>query len=211
MASVYGYHGPTLAQRRELNSIVEHILGEFRARGRGPCLLGGDLNVEPGGLDVHEVLGRAGWVDWSSEPTCRTANSQRIRRIDQCWISGEMQTRLSGPVLVDWFSGLCTHALQEGTFREGKPSSYVCWQLGDKGPAEKEKGFSDHEFWEALGGSSSSWEEAVAQGNVDTLWNLLEETLCRCHGLRSPGFQAPAARTVPKQEEPKRNLHEGYL
>ena len=90
MASVYGHHGPTVAQRQELNSTLVHILAEFRARGRGPCLLGGDFNVEPSGLDVHEVLGRAGWADWSLEPTYRTANSQRSRRIDQCWLSGEM-------------------------------------------------------------------------------------------------------------------------
>ena len=142
-------------------------------------MLGGDFNVEPSGLDVHEVLGRAGWADWSLEPTCRTANSQRSRRIDQCWLSEEMQARLCGPVLVDWFSGLCTHALQEGSFREGKPSSFVCWQVGDKGPAEQEKGFSDQEFWEAFGGSCFPWVEAVARGDVDTMWSLLEVPLPR--------------------------------
>ena len=113
--------------------------------------------------------------------------------------------------LVDWSSGLCTHALQEAFFREGKPSSFVCWQVGDKGPAEKEQGFSDQEFWTAFGGSCISWVEAVARGDVDTMWALLEAALCSCHGLRSPGFQAPAARNVTKQEEPKRDLHEGDL
>ena len=55
------------------------------------------------------------------------------------------------------------------------------------------------------------WVEAVARGDVDTMWALLEAALCSCHGLRSPGFQAPAGRTVAKQEEPKRDLHEGDL
>ncbi len=106
-----------------------------------------------------------------------------------------MQAHLCGPVFVDWLSGLCTHALQEGSLREGKPSSFVCWQVGDKGPAEQEKSFSDQEFWEAFGGSCFPLVEAVARGDVDTMWSLLEET----HGLRGPGFQAPAARTVVKQ------------
>jgi len=91
----------------------------------------------------------------------------------------------------------------------------VVWQVGDKGPAEKEEGFSDQEFWTAFwtafGGSCISWVEAVARGDVDTMWALLAAALCSCHGLRSPSFQAPAARTVTKQEEPKRDLHEGDL
>ena len=68
-------------------------------------MIGGDLNVEPGELADHEVLSRAGWVDWSLEPTSRTANSRRGRRLDQCWLSQDMQARLEG-VTVDWYSGL---------------------------------------------------------------------------------------------------------
>ena len=101
MASVYGHDWLTLAQRKELSSVIEHVLGEFRVLGRGPCLIAGDLNFEPDGLDVHAVLGRTGWADWSVEPTCRTANSHRSRRLDQCWLSEEMQARLSGSVVVD--------------------------------------------------------------------------------------------------------------
>ena len=150
MVSVYGHDGPTLAQRKELSSVMEHVLGEFRALGRGPCLIAGDLNVEPDGLDVHAVLGRTGWADWSVEPVCRTANSHRSRRLDQCWLSEEMQARLSGSVHVDWFSGLCTLALQEGAFREGKPSSYVSWQLGEEGPAEKGAASATRSSWKFL-------------------------------------------------------------
>ena len=91
------------------------------------------MNVVPGELAAHEVLGRAGWVDWSLEPTSRMANSHRARRIDQCWLSQDMQARLEG-VTVDWYSGLCTHALQEGTFREGEAAAFTAWQIGDKGP-----------------------------------------------------------------------------
>ncbi len=112
----------------------------------------GDFNAEPAEFAVCEVLARAGWADWSLEPTCETANMRQSRRIDQVRISGEMQVRLTG-VRVDWVSGLCTHALQEGTLAEGQPSSFDSCQLGDRGPPEDEEGFTDGEFWKDFAGS----------------------------------------------------------
>ncbi len=44
-------------------------------------------------LGALSELGRAGWADWGSEPTCITANKVP-RRIDQVWISPELQARL---------------------------------------------------------------------------------------------------------------------
>jgi endonuclease/exonuclease/phosphatase (EEP) superfamily protein YafD len=153
MAVVYGHDGPTISQKQELSGVLEHILFELRALGRGPCVIAGDWNVAPGDLAVHEVLGRAGWVDWSEEPTCKTANSHQARRIDQCWLSQDMQARVEG-VAVDWYSGLCTHALQRGTFREGEPAAFTAWQVRDKGPSKEEQPFTDLEFWSAL---NSRW------------------------------------------------------
>ena len=190
--------------------MLEHILFELRARGRGPCVLAGDWNVAPGDLAVHEVLGRAGWVDWSAEPTCKTANSHQARRIDQCWLSQDMQARVEG-VAVDWYSGLCTHALQRGTFREGEPAAFTAWQVRDKGPSKEEQPFTDLEFWSALNSRWLPWVEAVATEDVDTMWSLLESTVCECHSLRSPGFLAPAPGMVQKHEEPRRELHGGDL
>ena len=43
VASVYGFTGPTAAQRRELSQTLVAVLGEFRSRGRGPGLVGGDF------------------------------------------------------------------------------------------------------------------------------------------------------------------------
>ena len=63
-----------------------------------------------------------------------------------------MQAR-SAEARVDWASGLCTHALQEGTFEGGQPSSFDSWQLGDRGPPEDEEGFTDGDFWEDFAGS----------------------------------------------------------
>jgi hypothetical protein len=121
-----------------------------------------------------------------------------------------MQGRLEG-VTVDWYSGLCTHALQGGIFREGEAAAYTAWQIGDKGPAEDEKPFTDQEFWQAFVGDWFPWVEAFAREDADAMWSLLESTLCECHKIRSPGFQAPAARRVLKCEEPKRDLYGGDL
>ena len=210
MAVVYGHDGPTISQKQELSGVLEHILFELRALGRGPCVIAGDWNVAPGDLAVHEVLGRAGWVDWSAEPTCKTANSHQARRIDQCWLSQDMQARVEG-VAVDWYSGLCTHALQRGTFREGEPAAFTAWQVRDKGPSKEEQPFTDLEFWSALNSRWLPWVEAVATEDVDTMWSLLESTVCECHSLRSPGFLAPAPGMVQKHEEPRRELHGGDL
>ncbi len=62
-ASVFGHARPTIAQKKVLSGVIEDIVGEFRSRGRGPCLVGGDINVEPSELAVCEVLARAGWAD----------------------------------------------------------------------------------------------------------------------------------------------------
>ena len=83
MASVYGHTRPTVAQKKALSDALEGVAADFRSRGRGPCLIGGDLNVTPGELAVQQLLARAGWADWFVEPTCITANSKEDRRIDQ--------------------------------------------------------------------------------------------------------------------------------
>ena len=112
---------------------------------------------------------------------------------------------------MDWYSGLCTHALQRGTFREGEPAAFTAWQVRDKGPCKEEKPFTDLEFWSALNGRWLPWVEAVATEDVDTMWSLLGSTVCECHSLRSPGFSAPAPGRVQKREEPRRELHGGDL
>ena len=210
MASVYGHTGATAAQKKALSGVLEGIVADFRSRGRGPCLIGGDFNAVAKDLDACELLARAGWADWSLEATCTTANTRHSRRVDQVWLSGEMQARL-GEVRVEWASGLCTHALQEGTFEEGEPSSYDSWQLGDPGPPEDEQGFSDDEFWEDIAGCWPSWLEASGSNNVEVMWELLEASVCRCHRLRSASFVRPEAQVAKKFEEPRRDLHHGDL
>jgi hypothetical protein len=210
MASVYGYTGPTVSQKKEHSDVVEDIVAEFRCRGRGPCLVCGDFNVESAELAVFELLARAGWADWCLDPTCVTANSRQSRRIDQVWLSGEMQARLT-QTRVDWVSGLCTHALQEGVFEEGQPGSFDSWQLGDSGPEEGEPGFSDGDFWEDFAGSWDAWSAASASNDVDAMWSHLEASLCRCHRLLCSHFVRPEARTTTKFEEPRRDGHQGDL
>jgi hypothetical protein len=95
---------------------MRETVEEFRSLGRGSCLVGGDFNAEQRELGALSELGREGWADWGSEPTCVTANSKWPRRIDQVWISPEMQARLQA-VELTWAAGLKTHALQQGTFR----------------------------------------------------------------------------------------------
>ncbi len=156
------------------------------SRGRGPCLIGGDFNVEPSELATCEVLARAGRADWSLEPTCETANSRQSRRIDQVWISGEMQARLA-EVRVDRASGPRTHALQEGTFEGGQPSSFDNWQLGDRGPPEDEEGFTDGEFWEDFASSWSAWSAASGGNEVDVMWSLLGPPCVAATGSAASG------------------------
>jgi len=55
MASVYGYDGPTAQQRKELSEVVTGVLYDFRALGKGPCLIAGDFNALPGELEMHEL------------------------------------------------------------------------------------------------------------------------------------------------------------
>ena len=73
-----------------------------------------------------------------------------------------MQARLEG-VAVEWYSGLCTHALQRGTFREGEPAALTVRQAGDKGPGKEEKPFTDQEFWQSFDGGWLPWVEALAR------------------------------------------------
>ncbi len=40
---------------------------------------------------------------------------------------------------------------------------------------------------------------------VDCMWQVLETTLVQCHGLRSEGYQRPAATTRLAAEEPRRD------
>ncbi len=103
-------------------------------------------------------------------------------------------------VRVDWASGLCTHALQEGTFQEGQPGSFDSWPLGDSGLEEDEQGFADGEFWEDLASSWLAWSVASRSGDINTMWSLLEASLCRCHQLPCRSFARPTARTVRKAE-----------
>ena len=203
-AAVYGCTGPNASQRTELSRTVEGVLEVFRCRGRGPGCIGGDFNTSVADLPVGELLARAGWADWSAEPTCKFANSHTCRRQDQVWLSTEMQVRL-GDVQVSWSSGLKTHALQTGEFQGGDPEKFQSWTLGDSGPKEQEGSFTDEEF-EAIFGGRDLWEAAAAIGDVDTLWKLLEPALCQAHAARSPGFKAPAARTVTKSEEVRRGF-----
>ena len=152
---------------------------------------------------MSELLARAGWADWSVEPTCKAANSSTLRRQDQVWLSSEMQVRLES-VNVSWSSGLATHALQEGRFQRGDPDSFKAWVLGDSGPEETEAGFTGDEFEASL--NQASWTAAERNGDVDGLWRLLEGALCQAHSARSPGFSAPAARVATQSEEVRRSF-----
>ncbi len=67
-----------------------------------------------------EELGRAERADWGSGPTRVTANAKRPRRIDQVWVSLEMQAGLLN-VDPSWDIGAKTHAWQQGLFRAGPP------------------------------------------------------------------------------------------
>ena len=80
---------------------------------------------------------------------------------------------------------------------------------GDSGPTEGEQGFLDVEFWALFAGVGEAWEAARLRGDVDCMWQLLEATLVQCHGLRSEGFQRPAATTRLAAEEPRRDPYTG--
>ena len=119
-------------------------------------------------IAASDLFARAGWEDWSREPTCQTRNSVKARRKDQVWISSEMQARLQ-EVRVDWASGLKTHALQQGVFKSGEPDKFTAWLVGDTGPEDTEKGFSDQEFEEAFAGRRAEWEHVRAEMDVDAM------------------------------------------
>ena len=110
---------------------------EFHNRGPGPCLLGGDFNVEVLELPICELLSRAGWAGRNIKPTRQTTSSTKCRRKDQVWMSCEIQARLL-EVHVGLANGLKTHAFQKGVFTEGEPDRFQCWTLGGSGPEDKE-------------------------------------------------------------------------
>ncbi len=60
-------------------------------------------------------MGRLG-----SEPTGITVNAKRARRIDQVWVSPEMQARLLD-VEQSWAPGIKIHAWPQSDFRAGPP------------------------------------------------------------------------------------------
>jgi hypothetical protein len=165
-ASVYGISNSTAEQKEQLSQAMRATVGEFRALGRGSCVLGGDLNAEQHELGILSELGRAGWADWGSEPTCVTANSKVPRRIDQVWVSPELQARLE-KVELTWAAGLKTHGLQQGIFRSGLADQFRQWQLEDAGPAEDEGSFTDLEFWTEFQVVASQWREASCRQDVD--------------------------------------------
>ncbi len=108
-------------------------------------MIGGDLKVERHEIGIAEELARAGWAHWGEEPTCITANTMRPRRIDQVWLSPEMQVKLQD-VELRWATGLKTHVLQQGVFHSGEPDKFQGWKLGDAGPKQDEAEFTDEEF-----------------------------------------------------------------
>ena len=171
-------------------------------------MIGGDLNAEEQELSCTSDLRRAGWADWGREATCITAATKVPRRIDQAWMSPELQARLLD-VQLSWAMGLKTHAWQQGSFRSGPADTFPQWVPGDAGPEEGEAGFSDAEFWALFAGRAAAWEQCRQQRDVDGLWQLLEATLVECHGLRSEGFKKPAAVTKVGSEEPRRNPFTG--
>ena len=181
---------------------------ELRSLGRGSCMIGGDLNAEEQELSCTSELRRAGWADWSQEATCITAGTKVPRRIDQAWISPEMQARLV-EVQLSWAMGLKTHAWQQGSFRSGPADTFPQWVPGDAGPEEDEAGFLDAEFWALFASRAQGWEQCRREGDVDGMWQLLEATLVQCHRLRSNDFKKPAATTKVGSEEPRRDLYTG--
>jgi hypothetical protein len=208
VVSVYGVSNPTASQKEQLSGAIRGTLEELRSLGRGSCLIGGDLNAEEQELSCTSELRRAGWADWGREATCITAGTKVPRRIDQAWLSPELQARLL-EVQHSWAMGLKTHAWQQGSFRSGPADTFPQWVPGDAGPEEGEAGFSDAEFWALFASKAAAWEHCRQQGDVDGLWQLLEATLVQCHGLRSKDFKRPAATTKVGSEEPRRDPFTG--
>ena len=206
--SAYGISSGTAGQKEKLSQALRVTLEELRALGRGSCLMAGDFNAEQQELPVVQELLRAGWADWGSEPTCITAGTKKPRRIDQAWMSPELQARLQA-VELSWAEGLKAHAWQQGTFRGGPAEQFAQWVQPDAGPEAEEQGFLDMEFWALFAPAAPAWEAARLRGDADGMWQQLEATLVRCHGLRSPGFQQPAATTRLAAEEPRRDPHTG--
>jgi hypothetical protein len=206
--SVYGVSNPSASQKEQLSGAIRGTLEELRSLGRGSCLIGGDLNAEEQELSCTSELRRAGWADWGREATCITAGTKVPRRIDQAWLSPELQARLL-EVQHSWAMGLKTHAWQQGSFRSGPADTFPQWVPGDAGPEEGEAGFSDAEFWALFASKAAAWEHCRQQGDVDGLWQLLEATLVQCHGLRSKDFKRPAATTKVGSEEPRRDPFTG--
>ena len=120
VASVYDSSGPSVAQQAELSRIMEEMMDEFRSRGRGPALVGGDFHAQLQVLPVGELRLSAVCADLSVEPTCEAANPDTYRRLDQVWLSSEMQVRLID-IGVSWSSGFkpmnCSEESLEGRAR----------------------------------------------------------------------------------------------
>ena len=123
-------------------------------------------------------------------------------------MSPELQARLQ-EVELSWAEGLKTHALQRGTFKGGPAEQFAQWVQPDAGPEAEEEGFGDAEFWAIFAPVAGAWEAARLKGDANGMWEVLEAALVQCHGLRSPGYQKPAATTRVAAEEPRRDLYTG--
>ncbi len=205
---LYGHVSPTALQRNSLDDLVHGLLEHNAAAGRGPMLIMGDFNLEESQMRSLDLARRAGWRDLGTEGTCCTAASKGVRRIDMVWASPNLAGR-AGRATVTWEYGLPVHAVQYWDVAMSRPDRLPHWQLGDTGPGDGEEGFTDWDWSGVFSRRQGDWEDSLVRQDVDQAWQVLEEALVECHGLRSPGYLKPEARIIVKLEEAPQDSYSG--
>ena len=108
---IYGDASGTPAAHAETNEFIRWCLQDAEAAGQVPALIAGDINADWGALQVAPELVVSGWADLGDAPTCAPGNARRASRIDVLLANRQCQVRAGRPV-VDWATGIPTHAVQ---------------------------------------------------------------------------------------------------
>ena len=125
--TVYGSADGSAEALDETSLLVQACTEDAEAAGQVAAVVAGDFNQEWAELRHSAGHIAGGWADLSDEPTCATGRSAHARRIDLVLANREAQRR-SGPVEVDWTTGLRTHAAQLFSFSLDRAPMVTRWR-----------------------------------------------------------------------------------
>ena len=120
-------------------------------------------------------------------PTCFVSAANRLRRIDVMLGPPALQVLVGSPVL-DWTTGVHTHAYHQLTLDIGKQGQVPCWVKGKQLPGPVGGGPSRQEAWgEVPGEVLRDFEVALSRKDVEGCWRAVSEAAVSYAASRSGG------------------------